>query len=272
MRAASLSLLAAACARVLAPQLWRQHWDFQLYKALEVQFRAGLHSINQTLPEVGALGRKHCRPPGGDMRAWCTRQHHIHIHPIYAPHTQMEVSLVVRHHTLQYEPPLEELRLAHLTTHLQPFLALPLRMKGVSSLSQRAGFFGAIAHADPAAVAQVGGWGAAACVPWVALRFTLSVTNSAAAHAPRRCTTPARRCLERWMTRHKSTARGWRWAPAGKTWRSRWSSSCGAAARLPLRPRMAVMPAAQATASAQQQWRRHHQHPLAAVWLPGSST
>lgn len=68
---------------------------------------------------------------------------------------QMEVSLVVRNHKLQYDPPLEELRMQHLTQHLQPFLALPLRMKGVSSLSERAGFFGAIAHAYPAATAKV---------------------------------------------------------------------------------------------------------------------
>jgi hypothetical protein len=33
-------------------QLWRQHWDFQLYKALDVQYRVGLESINKTLPEV----------------------------------------------------------------------------------------------------------------------------------------------------------------------------------------------------------------------------
>lgn len=39
-----------------AVQLWRQHWDFQLYKALDVQYRVGLESINKTLPEVGAGG------------------------------------------------------------------------------------------------------------------------------------------------------------------------------------------------------------------------
>lgn len=33
-------------------QVWRQHWDMQLYKALEVQFRAGLETINDSLPEV----------------------------------------------------------------------------------------------------------------------------------------------------------------------------------------------------------------------------
>jgi hypothetical protein len=33
-------------------QLWRQHWDFQLYKALDVQYRVSLESINKTLPEV----------------------------------------------------------------------------------------------------------------------------------------------------------------------------------------------------------------------------
>jgi hypothetical protein len=35
-------------------QVWRHHWDFQLYKALEVQFRAGLENINKTLPEVNS--------------------------------------------------------------------------------------------------------------------------------------------------------------------------------------------------------------------------
>jgi hypothetical protein len=45
----------SCCAVLLccaAVQLWRQHWDFQLYKALDVQYRVGLESINKTLPEV----------------------------------------------------------------------------------------------------------------------------------------------------------------------------------------------------------------------------
>lgn len=35
-------------------QLWRQHFDFQLYKALDVQFRAGLESLHKSLTEVRA--------------------------------------------------------------------------------------------------------------------------------------------------------------------------------------------------------------------------
>jgi hypothetical protein len=33
-------------------QVWRQHWDYQLYKALQYQYTLGLESINKTLPEV----------------------------------------------------------------------------------------------------------------------------------------------------------------------------------------------------------------------------
>lgn len=32
--------------------VWRQHWDFQLAKALECQFRQGLASLTKALPEV----------------------------------------------------------------------------------------------------------------------------------------------------------------------------------------------------------------------------
>lgn len=68
---------------------------------------------------------------------------------------QMEVSMVCRHHKLQYEPPLEELRMNHIAKHIDAFLGLPLRMKGVSSLSERQGFFAPIADADSAAIARV---------------------------------------------------------------------------------------------------------------------
>ena len=34
------------------PQVWRQYWDYQLYKALEYQYTQGLECINKTLPEV----------------------------------------------------------------------------------------------------------------------------------------------------------------------------------------------------------------------------
>jgi len=32
--------------------VWRQHWDFQLAKALEVQYRHGLATLTRSLPEV----------------------------------------------------------------------------------------------------------------------------------------------------------------------------------------------------------------------------
>jgi hypothetical protein len=32
--------------------VWRQHWDFQLYKALEHQFKRGLELFNKSMPEV----------------------------------------------------------------------------------------------------------------------------------------------------------------------------------------------------------------------------
>jgi hypothetical protein len=68
---------------------------------------------------------------------------------------QVEVSLVYKNKRLQYDPPLEVLRLQHVSRHLNGFLGLSLRMKGVSSLSERQGFFAAIADADPAAIARV---------------------------------------------------------------------------------------------------------------------
>ncbi|WIA17572.1 hypothetical protein OEZ85_014399 [Tetradesmus obliquus] len=99
-------------------EVWRAHWDFQLFKALEVQFRAGLESIHKSLPEV-------------------------------------EVSLVYKNKRLQFDPPLEALRLQHYSRHLNGFLGLPLRMRGVSNLSERQGFFAPIADADPTAIARV---------------------------------------------------------------------------------------------------------------------
>ena len=68
----------------------------------------------------------------------------------------MEVSMVFRGAKLQYDPPLEELRLRHYRDYLNPFMGLPLKMKGVSDLSQRAGFFRNIVDAAPAALAKVG--------------------------------------------------------------------------------------------------------------------
>lgn len=130
--------------------MWRQHWDFQLYKALEVQYLAGLEMINKTLPEVG-------RPEGWrrSTRAWASRRaaRHVRAHPLRPHHQavpvpahprlsratsthrctltvpQVEIKMVFRQHRLQYDPPLEELRIRHVKELLNTFLGLPLRMK-----------------------------------------------------------------------------------------------------------------------------------------------
>lgn len=31
---------------------WRQHWNHQLYKALEHQYQMGLEALNENLPEI----------------------------------------------------------------------------------------------------------------------------------------------------------------------------------------------------------------------------
>jgi len=31
---------------------WKTHWDHQLYKALEFQYRMGLEALNENLPEI----------------------------------------------------------------------------------------------------------------------------------------------------------------------------------------------------------------------------
>lgn len=33
-------------------QAWRQHWNHQLYKALEYQYQKGLEALNKNLPEI----------------------------------------------------------------------------------------------------------------------------------------------------------------------------------------------------------------------------
>lgn len=55
----------------------------------------------------------------------------------------------------QYEPSLEDLRIRHYKDYLNAFLGLPLKMKGVSVLSERPGFFRPIADASPEGVARV---------------------------------------------------------------------------------------------------------------------
>ena len=99
-------------------QVWRQYWDFQLYKSLEYQYVQGLECINKNLPEI-------------------------------------EIKMVFRQHKLQYDPPLEEVRIKHHKDFLNTFLGLPLRMKGVSDLSERPGFFQSIVDSNTDGIAKV---------------------------------------------------------------------------------------------------------------------
>ncbi len=96
-----------------AVQVWRQHWDFQLYKALEYQYMQGLECINRTLPDVG-LHLPACLP--GDAAAEAASE---------LP--QVEVRMEHKQHKLQYNPPLEDLRVRHYKEYLNTFLGLPLR-------------------------------------------------------------------------------------------------------------------------------------------------
>jgi hypothetical protein len=151
--------------------VWRQHWDFQLYKALEHQFRRGLELFNKSLPEVrggggGAATAVHSLPqPAARQQApaphRAARRHMLRAQPAPPPPPrrprppQLEVSIVFRQQRLQYDPPLEELRARHYRDLLGGFLGLPQRMRGVSDLSERPGFFRAIADCCPAGVARL---------------------------------------------------------------------------------------------------------------------
>ncbi|KAK7812802.1 LOW QUALITY PROTEIN: hypothetical protein U0070_019828, partial [Myodes glareolus] len=55
-------------------QAWRQHWNHQLYKALEHQYQMGLEALNENLPEINVdltykQGRLQFRPPFEEIRA-----------------------------------------------------------------------------------------------------------------------------------------------------------------------------------------------------------
>ena len=52
--------------------MWRQYWDYQLYKALEYQYTQGLECINKTLPEVEVkmVFRQHKLQVGVGRRVW----------------------------------------------------------------------------------------------------------------------------------------------------------------------------------------------------------
>ncbi|XP_051782842.1 cytoplasmic dynein 2 heavy chain 1 isoform X2 [Erpetoichthys calabaricus] len=53
---------------------WKQHWNHQLYKALEHQYQMGLEALNENLPEINIdlsfkQGRLQFRPPFEEVRA-----------------------------------------------------------------------------------------------------------------------------------------------------------------------------------------------------------
>jgi dynein heavy chain 2 len=77
---------------------WRSHWDHQLYKALEHQYQVGLEALNEYLPEI-------------------------------------EVFLTYRQQQLQFQPPIEEIRMKYYS-QLKRFLAIPKNFKGVSESSE----------------------------------------------------------------------------------------------------------------------------------------
>ena len=77
---------------------WRNHWDRQLYKALEHQYQVGLEALNEHLPEI-------------------------------------EVELVYRNQCLQFNPPIEDIRMKYFS-QLKRFLAIPKHFKGVSESAE----------------------------------------------------------------------------------------------------------------------------------------
>lgn len=73
----------------------------------------------------------------------------------------------------QYDPPLEELRMRHYREHLSAFLGLPLRMKGVSDLSERPGFFRPIVDAAPDGKHMLSFLGSCRCVLQMIVSYEL---------------------------------------------------------------------------------------------------
>ncbi|XP_038123892.1 cytoplasmic dynein 2 heavy chain 1 [Cyprinodon tularosa] len=75
-------------------QAWRQHWNHQLYKALEHQYQTGLEALNKNLPEI-------------------------------------QIDLIFKQGRLQFRPPFEEVR-ARYFREMKRFISIPNQFKGVS--------------------------------------------------------------------------------------------------------------------------------------------
>uniref|UniRef100_W5MJK1 Cytoplasmic dynein 2 heavy chain 1 n=1 Tax=Lepisosteus oculatus TaxID=7918 RepID=W5MJK1_LEPOC len=73
---------------------WRQHWNHQLYKALEHQYQVGLEALNKNLPEIN-------------------------------------IDLTFKQGRLQFKPPFEEVR-AKYFREMKRFISIPNQFKGVS--------------------------------------------------------------------------------------------------------------------------------------------
>ncbi|KAI4889837.1 hypothetical protein NFI96_027314, partial [Prochilodus magdalenae] len=80
--------------RVSDMRAWRQHWNHQLYKALEYQYQVGLEALNKNLPEI-------------------------------------HIDLVFKHGRLQFRPAFEEVR-AKYYREMKRFISIPNQFKGVS--------------------------------------------------------------------------------------------------------------------------------------------
>uniref|UniRef100_A0A673Y6D4 Dynein cytoplasmic 2 heavy chain 1 n=1 Tax=Salmo trutta TaxID=8032 RepID=A0A673Y6D4_SALTR len=74
---------------------WRQHWNHQLYKALEHQYQTGLEALNKNLPEI-------------------------------------HIDLTFKQGRLQFRPPFEEVR-AKYFREMKRFISIPNQFKGVSA-------------------------------------------------------------------------------------------------------------------------------------------
>uniref|UniRef100_A0AAQ5X3R7 Dynein heavy chain tail domain-containing protein n=1 Tax=Amphiprion ocellaris TaxID=80972 RepID=A0AAQ5X3R7_AMPOC len=77
---------------------WRQHWNHQLYKALEHQYQTGLEALNKNLPEI-------------------------------------HIDLTFKQGRLQFRPPFEEVR-ARYFREMKRFISIPNQFKGVSALGE----------------------------------------------------------------------------------------------------------------------------------------
>ncbi|KAG7470921.1 hypothetical protein MATL_G00119020 [Megalops atlanticus] len=77
---------------------WRQHWNHQLYKALEHQYQVGLEALNKNLPEIN-------------------------------------VDLTFKQGRLQFRPPFEEVR-AKYFREMKRFISIPNQFKGVSEAGE----------------------------------------------------------------------------------------------------------------------------------------